>query len=262
MNGLHDGRTSVEPVEYDTILTAEPREILMGTITIGLCDRHTLLRSALEQLLSAEDNFSVAWSVSTLGEADVSEGAPDVVLIDFTEPTRDLLDQATRYRADYPQSQIVALTDHGSDACVLFQEDTPGSALDQPRMCCLQQAFMVGARGAVRKTGTRDELLRVIRAVNSGQVTVEEPSLSLLLARLFGRQNPGASTPHLTNREREVIRALALGQSNKEIAVSLGIAEQTVKNHVSHILEKLGLEDRVQIVVFAARNRLLSLEKI
>ncbi|MCC6483595.1 MAG: response regulator transcription factor [Armatimonadetes bacterium] len=234
----------------------------MGTITIGLCDRHTLLRSALEQLLSAEEDLSVVWSVDSLTAADLSQGAPNVILVDFTEPTRELLHQTTQYRAEHPQSQIVALTDHGSEVCVLFRDDKPASALDQPRLCCLQQAFMVGARGAVRKTGTRDELLRVIRAVHAGQVTVEEPSLSLLLTRLFGRQSPNDATPHLTERERDVIRALALGQSNKEIAVSLGIAEQTVKNHVSHILEKLGLEDRVQIVVFAARNRMVSLERI
>jgi DNA-binding NarL/FixJ family response regulator len=121
---------------------------------------------------------------------------------------------------------------------------------------------MIGARGAVRKTGTREELLRVVRSVHSGQITVEEPSLSLLLARLFGQSQPETPQPHLTERERDVVRALALGKSNKEIAVMLGIREQTVKNHISHILEKLGLEDRLQIVVFAARNHLVSLDNL
>ncbi|MEI6914396.1 MAG: response regulator transcription factor [Armatimonadota bacterium] len=234
----------------------------MGTIRIGLCDRHTLLRSALEQLLGAEEDMNVIWSLPSLDSVRVGTEIPEIALVDFTQPTHEQLEQTMRYRNEYPESHVVALTDHGSDVCVLFQEQRGSGTLDEPRLCCLQQAFMVGARGAVRKTGTREELLRVIRSVNSGQVTVEEPSLSLLLSRLFGRSLPESSQPRLTDREKDVVQALALGKSNKEIAVWLAIAEQTVKNHVSHILEKLGLEDRVQIVVFAARHRLVSFEKV
>jgi DNA-binding NarL/FixJ family response regulator len=154
------------------------------------------------------------------------------------------------------------MTDHGTDTCVLFKDVSATMSIGLPRTCCLQQAFMAGARGAVRKTSTREELMRVIRAVHAGQIAVEEPSLSLLLSRIFGRSQASASQPHLTQREQEVIRALALGKANKEIAVMLGIREQTVKNHISHILEKLGLEDRLQIVVFAARHHLISLESV
>src|SRR5262249_49486998 len=148
------------------------------------------------------------------------------------------------------------------DTCLLFKENSVSLSLSAPKTCCIQQAFMLGARGAVRKTSDAGELMRVVRAVREGQIAVAEPSLSLLLTRLFGRHKPSAPAPHLTDREQDVIRALAQGKSNKEIGALLGIREQTVKNHVSHILEKLGLEDRLQIVVFAARHRLISLDSL
>ena len=111
-------------------------------------------------------------------------------------------------------------------------------------------------------TAAPEELTRVIREVHAGRIAVEEPSLSLLLSRCFGRSLSGPQEPVLTDREREVIGALARGKSNKQIGSLLGIREQTVKNHISHILSKLGLEDRVQIVVFAARNRIVSLDAL
>jgi DNA-binding NarL/FixJ family response regulator len=215
-------------------------------------------------MLGQEDDLEIVWSVSSMSEAlSLSEETvPGLIVIDFTAPTLQLLSQVNRFRTQCPRTQIVAMTDHGTDICVLFQEQPPTLGFGQPKTCCLQQAFMVGARGAVRKTADPDELIRVIHTVHGGQITVEEPSLSLLLSRLFGQTQTESPQPHLTDRERDVVRALALGKSNKEIAVMLGIREQTVKNHISHILEKLGLEDRLQIVVFAARNRLVSLDNL
>lgn len=233
-------------------------------ICVGLCDRHTLIRSAIEELLRPEPDMEIVWSVEALADAFApsSEGGPDILLIDFSRPTEPFLAQVGQFRTTFPETQIVALTDHGSDECNLFAEQPPTFGLGQPRTCCLQQAFMLGARGAIGKTSTRGELLRVIRGVCDGHVMVEEPSLSILLSRLFGQSQPEVQQPHLTKREQEVIQSLALGKSNKEIGAALGMQEQTVKNHISHILGKLGLEDRVQIVVFAARYHLISLDEL
>lgn len=230
-----------------------------GPVMVGLCDRRSLLRMALATSIHTHRDFDIAWSVSTPAEAP---GACDILLVDFTNPTREFLDQVSSFRSQYPETIMVAMTDHTSTSCYLFSDQTPTCGLAQPSTCCLQQAFMLGARGAVSVEGTLDELFRVLRGVMDGHVMVEEPSLSLLLARLFGQRQPADPEPTLTDRERQVIASLARGRSNKEIGTELGIQEQTVKNHVSHILGKLGLEDRLQIVVFAARRGLVSLDEL
>jgi DNA-binding NarL/FixJ family response regulator len=235
----------------------------MSVIRVALCDRHALVRSAFQSILQAQDDLDVVWSAGTLAEAR-SLGAsapPDVLLLDFTDPTPAFLAEVQEFRKACPNAQLVGLTDHGADACRLFVGDGPvAHGFGQKRSCCLQQAFMIGAKGGVRKTSTPEELLRVIRSVAAGRIAVEEPSLSLLLARLFGKLEPEEETPHLTEREREVVLALAEGKSNKVIAAALGISEQTVKNHISHILEKLVLEHRLQIVILAARQVMITFE--
>lgn len=234
----------------------------MSIIRVALCDHHTLVRSAFQTILQAYDDIEVVWTAAAVSEAS-ERGAsciPDVLLLDFTDPTPAFLSEVETFRTTYPETQLVALSDHVTDACRLFVGDCPTSyGFGERRSCCIQQAFMMGAKGGVRKTSTPEELLRVIRGVHAGRITVEEPSLSLLLGRLFGKQELEVPSIHLTDREREVIRALAQGKSNKEIGVALGIREQTVKNHISHILEKLELEDRLQIVIFAARHGLITL---
>lgn len=234
----------------------------MAKITIGLCDRQTLIRGALAKLLHSEEDIEVIWSVVDLSEVleGDAESVPDVVLIDFTRPSPQLIKDVKRYRERYPAVQIVAMTDHGQETCVLFQEQPATLGFAQPRTCCLQQAFMLGARGAVRKTSTHEELLRVIRGVRENMLVVEEPSFSLLLSRLFGAAPAPPRQSNLTDREQEVVRALAKGKSNKEIALELGIREQTVKNHISHILEKLGLQDRLQVVVYVTRHGLIEVD--
>lgn len=231
-------------------------------IRVALCDRRTLLRVALERVIEAEPGFEPAWSISSPSEAPVAgpEPAADVLVIDFTSPTLEFLEQVARMREQHPHTVLIALTDHTSESCHLFQDAPPTVGFAQPRTCCLQQAFMLGARGAISVAGSCAELFRVIRGVMEGRVMVEEPSLSLLLGRLFGPGRQSTPAEQVTDRERQVINLLARGRSNKEIGIELGIHEQTVKNHVSHILEKLGLEDRVQIVVFAARHGLVSLD--
>ncbi len=236
----------------------------MSPIRLALCDRQTLLRSALERILTEEGDVEVLWSVGALAEALPlsQERTPDLLLLDFTAPTISFIGEVNRFRLVCPSVHIIAMTDHGSDICVLFRDSEPTLTVGQPRTCCLQQAFMIGARGAIRKTGTREELMRVLRAVHLGRIAVEEPSLSLLLTRIFGQSQALGNHPRLTEREQDVIRALALGKTNKDIALALDIREQTVKNHISHILEKLGLEDRLQIVVFAARHHLVTLDNL
>lgn len=230
-------------------------------ILVALCDRRTLLRSALERAIASQPDMQICWSVPDVSQAldEAQSVKPALLLIDFTSPTIAFLKNTREFLSLCPQTRFVALTDHGSDACWLFKDQPVTIGLGEPRTCCLQQAFMLGARGAVSVTGTVEELLRVIRQVLEGQIVVEQPSLSVLLSRLMGQQTNPAH-PHLTEREQEVIQQLVKGKSNKEIGQALGIGEQTVKNHISSILAKLGLEDRLQIVVYAARQGLVSLD--
>lgn len=231
-------------------------------LLLGICDRHNLLRSALESLIRPEADLQVVWSVASLPEAEASAAqvAPDILIVDFSRPTPETISQLERFKGACPHTHIVALTDHGSDECVLYREETATLGLGQPRTCCLQQAFMLGARGAVSKTSSPEELLRVIHGVAQGKFMVEEPAFSTLLNKLFATTRPAQPRPHLTGREHEVIESLVRGLSNKEIGARLGIREQTVKNHITHILDKLGLNDRLQIVVYAARSGLIRID--
>lgn len=233
-----------------------------SSLRVVVCARQTLIARGIAKLLEADGVVVLEVASSLQGISPDAANSADVLLVDFSRPTLPFIESFRRFRESFPRMHVVALTDHGSDECSLFRQGQPQIALGQPGTCCLQQAFMLGCRGAVSTYAEPQELLRVIRGVVSNRIMVEEPTLSMLLGQLFGQSTRQPEPPALTSREQDVVRALAQGRSNKEIGAILGIGLQTVKNHVSHILSKLGLEDRVQIVLYAVRNGLISLDEV
>ncbi len=215
------------------------------TIKILLVDDHTLLRSGVKLLLQRNPDFEV------VGEAaDGLEGVkrakqlrPDVVLMDLHMPGLCGLEALQLIMQDLPRTAVLMLT-------VSEQAEDLGAALH------------AGARGYLLKNIEADKLMEAIRRAAAGEAVVAESMTGKLVAQW--RAGPAAPAPasvapappavRLTPREREAMTFLALGQSNKEIARALSVAESTVKIHVQNILKKLHLSSRVQIAVYAVEH--------
>jgi DNA-binding NarL/FixJ family response regulator len=210
-------------------------------IRVLLADDHVLFRKGLARVLAAEPGFLVAGEAGDGAEAVAQALAlrPDVVLMDVRMPGLGGLEATRQLVERLPGVKIVMLT-------VTEDEDT------------LFEAVKCGARGFLPKTVDPSALFRALRGIVEGEAALSgglTAKFLLEFSRRAARPRTAAGPDTtLSPREREVLSQLAAGQSNKEIAAALGIAEDTVKNHVKHILEKLHLENRVQAAVFALRE--------
>jgi DNA-binding NarL/FixJ family response regulator len=223
------------------------------TISILLVDDQELLRMGFRMVLDAQPDMEVIGE-SADGEQAVDlvlERSPDVVLMDVRMPGMDGVEATSRIVASGSESRVIILT--------TFDLDEYAYA-----------ALRAGASGFLLKDAPPADLISAIRAVASGDAVVAPSTTRRLLSSLAHRlpgpaPNPGAGADGghhalqaLTPREREVMLAVARGMSNSEIAESLVLSEATVKTHVGRILAKLELRDRVQIVVFAYDNGLVT----
>ncbi|WP_195763833.1 response regulator [Pseudoduganella rivuli] len=216
-------------------------------ISVLLVDDHTLFRSGVRSLLQRHPEFSV------VGEAaDGVEGIkraqqlqPQVVLLDLNMPGMSGLETLQLMLQDCPDSAIVMLT---------VSEDAQD----------LAAALRAGASGYLLKNIDTDALVRSIRRAAEGQTVVAEAMTAKLVAQLQGGAQGAASVSDLdklTPRERDVIGALARGESNKIIARNLDLSESTVKIHVQNVLKKLKLNSRVQAAVFAVEHGISGSER-
>lgn len=226
----------------DATSPAEP-----DAIRVLLCDDHALFRRGLIMVLESEDGVEV------VGEADDGHEAirqaealmPDVVLMDVRMPKVGGI-EATRAIAEVvPSAKILMLT-------VSDDEDD------------LYDAIKAGATGYLLKEISIEEVASAIQAVMSGQSLISPSMASKLLTEFTNLarradERQSMPTPRLTDRELEVLKLVAKGMSNREIAGELYISENTVKNHVRNILEKLHLHSRMEAVVYAVREKLLDI---
>jgi DNA-binding NarL/FixJ family response regulator len=207
-------------------------------IRIVLVDDHAVVRTGLRAVLQAESDFDVVGETDT-GAAGISlaqQLQPDVVVTDLLLPDVDGVAVTQRIRAELPDTQVVILTSMDeADASVV-------------------RAVQAGAVGYVLKTADIDDLLRTIRSAAGGQIHLSARAGARLMQEMRSPTTPVV----LTEREREVLREIAVGRTNKEIARSLNIALTTVKSHVKSILDKLGVDSRTQAALHAVQYRLLS----
>jgi DNA-binding NarL/FixJ family response regulator len=216
-------------------------------IRVVLCDDHALFRRGLKAVLESEEDLVVVGEAED-GEASirvVEALAPDVVLMDVRMPRVSGIEATRALSEDLPSTKILMLT-------VSEDEDD------------LYEAIRAGAAGYLLKEISIDEVAAAVRCVMSGQSLLSPSMATKLLAeftslsrRVDDRQS--APLPRLTDREIEVLRLVAQGLSNREIAGELYISENTVKNHVRNILEKLHLHSRMEAVVYAVREKLLDI---
>ena len=206
------------------------------TIRVLVADDQSMVRAGFRMLLSGEEDIEVVAEASNGIEAveKAARFAPTVVLMDIRMPELDGLEATRRILAADPDARVLVLTTFDLDEYVY-------------------EALRAGASGFVLKDDPPEQLLEAVRTVASGEALLS-PAITKRVIREFtrmARPSPPKELDDLSTREREVLRLIALGLSNAQIGQELFISETTVKTHVTHILSKLGLRDRVQVVVLA-----------
>jgi DNA-binding NarL/FixJ family response regulator len=203
------------------------------------------VREGLRAFLALQDGFRIVGEAAD-GEEAIERAAalePDVILMDLVMPKLDgvsaMRELRRRWGGEGPHPRVIVLT----------------SFLDDER---LLPALEAGAAGYLLKNSQPAELARAIRAAHAGEAIIDPTAAARLVSALSdeSRPRPGAARGlgQLTNRERDVLALIARGRSNKRIALELGISEKTVKNHVGHVLAKLGVTDRTQAAVLAVQE--------
>jgi two-component system, NarL family, response regulator LiaR len=203
------------------------------SIRVLIVDDHSVVRQGLRMFLGSDPELEVVGEARDGAEAlkFAAQFHPDVVLMDLLMPGMDGISATAAIRKRFPETEVVALTSVLEDASIV-------------------DAVRAGAIGYLLKDTEAHELRRAIKAAAAGQVQLSP----LVAARLLREvSTPEKSSQPLTEREIDVLRLLARGKSNKEISQELTIGEQTVKTHVSHILDKLGVPSRTQAALYAIR---------
>jgi DNA-binding NarL/FixJ family response regulator len=204
-----------------------------------IADDHSVVRQGLKMFLALDSDLEIVGEASNGREAVdlVSKLRPDIVLMDLLMPVMDGIEATEVIRRDYPDTEVIALTSVLEDALIL-------------------RAIRAGAIGYLLKDTQAEELNRAIKAAAAGQVQLSPQATNRLL-RGISEPEP---TDILSERETEVLKMLAMGKSNKQIAKELVISETTVKSHVSNILMKLNLNSRTQAALYAVRLGMVNLE--
>ena len=207
-----------------------------------LVDDHTLFRDGIRRLLESEPDFSVAGQAGNAAEGleKVRELRPDVVLMDIGMPGLSSFEAARLMLRHCPGTRVVFLT--------MYQEEE-----------CLQQCVAVGADGYVLKDAPPARLIHVLREVHQGHKCLN-PKFNQLEAppRLPSPRAIGRG-PSLTPREREVVRMIAEGSSVRQIAARLGLSAKTVEAHKFNLMRKLNVHNKVQLVTYAIRKKIVSM---
>jgi DNA-binding NarL/FixJ family response regulator len=207
-------------------------------VRVLIVDDHPVVRNGLRGMLDGEPGVAVVGEASDGAEAlaVADRLAPDVVLMDLRMPGMDGIQATAAFAARGPTPRVLVLTTYDTDADVL-------------------RAVEAGATGYLLKDASSGELVRAVRAVARGESVLAPVALNRLTRRV---RTPDADAP--TARELDVLRQVARGASNREVAAALHISEATVKSHLLHLFTKLGVEDRTAAVTVALRRGLISLD--
>ena len=220
----------------DALLRDTARIVTMA-IRILIVDDHSVVRQGLRMFLNLDDELEIVGEASNGAEGVqlAHELRPEVVLMDLLMPVMDGVTAIATIRRDLPEVEVIALTS------VLEDESVFG-------------AIRAGAIGYLLKDTEADELCRAIKAAAAGQVQLSPQAAARLMREVRAPESPET----LTQRETDVLRLMAKGLANKEIARELGIGEKTVKTHVSNILSKLGVLSRTQAALYAIQVGLVT----
>jgi NarL family two-component system response regulator LiaR len=215
------------------------------TIRILIADDHGIVRKGIKALLATEKDMQVVGEAENGAEAveKAASLSPDVVLMDLVMPEMDGIEATRRITAAQQETKILVLTSFAADDKVF-------------------PAVKAGALGYLLKDSTPEQLLEAIRQVHRGEPSLEPSIARKVLQELSHAGEAGRQTTEpLTERELDVLRLIAQGMSNKEIAAKIFVAEWTVRSHVSNILGKLHLASRTQAALYALRSGIASLDE-
>lgn len=209
-------------------------------IRILIADDHLIIRQGLRLILETEDGFELVGEAADGAEAVrlCAELKPEVALMDLRMPGMDGLTAIERLRSEQPQIAVVILTTFNEDDLML-------------------RGLRAGAKGYLLKDTDRQTLFSAIRAAARGETLFQPEVLARLLSKVDGRSLASSATFDLTEREREVLAAVARGERSKEIALRLKITERTVKAHLASIYNKLGVDSRAAAIAVASQHGLL-----
>ncbi len=216
---------------------------MMEKISVLIADDHTLFRRGIRKMIEAEDDMQVVDEASNGVEAVQAcrELMPDVILMDIQMPEMDGIEATRIIHSEMPHIGIVFITMYENDEFVF-------------------RGIQVGGRGYILKDADPDTMLRAIRTVTHGE-SLLGPSIALKVMHHLSsfEKAPESLVDKLTPREIDVLKLIAEGISNKEIAIRLTISEKTVKNHINNILSKLHLYDRTQATLYAIRSGIVKI---
>lgn len=217
-------------------------------IRVMIVDDHALFRRGLKMVLESESGFEVVGEAGDGAEAiaKAEEAMPDVVLMDVRMPKRSGIEATNAFKEMLPNVKILMLTISDEEAD-------------------LYDAIKAGASGYLLKEISIEEVANAVRAIHSGQSLISPSMASKLLTEFATMvkktdERQSVPAPKLTSRELEVLQLVAKGSNNRDIAKELFISENTVKNHVRNILEKLHLHSRMEAVVYAVREKMLDIK--
>jgi NarL family two-component system response regulator LiaR len=209
------------------------------SIGVLVVDDHAVVREGLRSFLDLQEGIDVVGEAADGEEAlrRAEELRPDVILMDLVMPKLDGVGAMRELRRRLPESRVIVLTSFADDDRLL-------------------PAIQAGAAGYLLKDAQPQELARAVRAANDGEALLD-PGVAARLVDAIAQTPDEEPAERLTPRERQVLELIGRGLPNKLIARELEVSEKTVKNHVSHVLAKLGVSDRTQAALYAARTGLL-----
>lgn len=211
-------------------------------IKVMIADDHSLIREGIKQLLEFDGSIEVVAQAADGNETIevLSEVQPDILLLDINMPNMNGLDVLQELKKKRSGMKILILTVHNEVEYLLKAVDS-------------------GADGYVLKDAGSDELKDAINRVINGEQYIQSSMIPAMNSRIINRDIDKEKIDSLTKREVEILKQIAGGRFNKEIAESLNITERTVKNHISNLFKKIDVNDRTQAAVFAIRNNLVEL---
>jgi DNA-binding NarL/FixJ family response regulator len=214
----------------------------MDSVNIMIVDDHSMIREGLKQLLELDSDFTVvaeaADGIECLDKIDIVK--PDIILLDINMPRMNGLEVLQKLKERRNKTKVLVLTVHNE-------------------IEYLMKAVDIGVNGYILKDSESAELKKAIISVMTGTDYIQPSLIPLLNSKIIDRNRDSFKIDDLTRRELGVLKLLAYGKSNKDIADELNISERTVKNHVSAIFKKIGVTDRTQAAVFTIRNNLINI---
>ena len=208
----------------------------MGNVRVFLLDDHEIVRRGVKELLEAEGELEVVGEAGTAAEAlaRIPPTRPDVAVLDVRLPDGDGVQVCREIRSAHPEIHCLMLTSFADDEALF-------------------QAIVAGASGYVLKQIKGADVVEAVRAVASGRSLLDPSVTARVLERLRSGSEEDELLARLSPQERNILRLIADGLTNRQIAEEVHLAEKTVKNYVSNLLSKLGMERRTQAAVYAAR---------